>query len=202
MISRKEHWEKVYNTKQAHEVSWTQDKPNTSLRLIQSLNLNKEEAIIDIGGGDSKLVDFLLAEGYQNLTVLDISGAAIQKAKKRLGNLAEKVQWVETDILEFKPSQNYAVWHDRAAFHFLRNQEDIALYQALTNQFVSKYLVLATFSEQGPTRCSALDITQYSEEKIHSLFGEQFKILEAFQENHTTPFNTSQNFLFVKMVRS
>src|SRR5437879_1858716 len=125
METRKEHWEQVYSTKQPNEVSWTQEFPKTSLDFIRSFNLPKVASIIDIGGGDSKLIDYLLNQGYQNITVLDISSRAIDRAKQRLGEKATTVNWIVCDITEFKPATTYECWHDRAAFHFLTTTNEI-----------------------------------------------------------------------------
>ena len=193
---RKSHWENVYSTKQPHEVSWTQEVPTTSLNLIRSFAIDKSAGIIDIGGGDSNLVDFLLDEGYTNISVLDISGEALERAKKRLGAKADSVKWIESDITEFKPTEQYAVWHDRAAFHFLTTPEQIANYVDTAAKAVTGYLAIGTFSENGPKRCSGLDITQYNEEKLESTFSAGFEKIECLTEDHTTPFNTTQNFIF------
>lgn len=195
---QKNHWEKVYQTKTPDEVSWTQEKPQTSLDLINSCALGKEAKIIDIGGGDSTLVDFLLEEGYQNITVLDISAKALERAQKRLGAQAEKVTWIEADVAEFEPKETYDIWHDRAAFHFLTQQEHIRKYLQITKENVTGYMILATFSINGPKKCSGLDIQQYDEESITSLFKENFEKLSCFTEDHTTPFNTIQNFIFCR----
>lgn len=193
---QKNHWEKVYQTKTPDEVSWTQEKPQTSLDLINSCALGKEAKIIDIGGGDSTLVDFLLKEGYQNITVLDISAKALERAQKRLGSQAEKVTWIEADVTEFEPKETYDIWHDRAAFHFLTQQEHIRKYLQITKENVAGYMILGTFSINGPKKCSGLDIQQYDEPSITSLFKENFEKLSCFTEDHTTPFNTIQNFIF------
>jgi hypothetical protein len=193
---RKSHWENVYSTKQPHEVSWTQEVPTTSLNLIRSFAIDKSAGIIDIGGGDSNLVDFLLDEGYTNISVLDISVEALERAKKRLGAKADSVKWIESDITEFKPTEQYAVWHDRAAFHFLTTPEQIANYVDTAAKAVTGYLAIGTFSENGPKRCSGLDITQYNEEKLESTFSAGFEKIECLTEDHTTPFNTTQNFIF------
>lgn len=124
----KNHWENVYETKNPDQVSWTQAKPQTSLDFISSFGLGKEARIIDIGGGDSNLVDFLLQEGYENITVLDISSKALEKAKERLGDAAAKVKWIATDITAFEPAETYDIWHDRAAFHFLTTREQVSKY--------------------------------------------------------------------------
>ena len=128
METRKEHWEKVYSTKQPNEVSWTQELPKTSLDFVHSFNLPKSASIIDVGGGDSKLVDYLLNEGYENISVLDISEQALTRAKQRLGDNAGKVNWIVSDVTEFHPSTSYDLWHDRATFHFLNNEEEIKNY--------------------------------------------------------------------------
>lgn len=195
---QKNHWEKVYQTKTPDEVSWTQEKPQTSLDLINSCALGKEAKIIDIGGGDSTLVDFLLNEGYQNITVLDISAKALERAQKRLGSQAEKVTWIEADVTEFEPKETYDIWHDRAAFHFLTQQEHIRKYLQITKESVAGYMILGTFSINGPKKCSGLDIQQYDEQSITSLFKENFEKLSCFTEDHTTPFNTIQNFIFCR----
>ncbi|ROI00802.1 class I SAM-dependent methyltransferase [Chryseobacterium daecheongense] len=195
---QKNHWEKVYQTKTPDEVSWTQEKPQTSLDLINSCALGKEAKIIDIGGGDSTLVDFLLNEGYQNITVLDISAKALERAQKRLGSQAEKVTWIEADVTEFEPKETYDIWHDRAAFHFLTQQEHIRKYLQITKESVAGYMILGTFSINGPKKCSGLDIQQYDEPSITSLFKENFEKLSCFTEDHTTPFNTIQNFIFCR----
>ncbi|SDQ16072.1 class I SAM-dependent methyltransferase [Flagellimonas zhangzhouensis] len=195
-MDRKEHWETVYNTKNPDEVSWTQEKPQTSLDFIHSFNLEKRANIIDIGGGDSTLVDFLLEEGFENITVLDISAKALERAQSRLGEKAKKVNWVVSDITQFEPTEQYELWHDRAAFHFLTEPEQISNYVKLTEKAVKGFLVLGTFSEQGPKKCSGLDITRYSEEKMGTNFQKTFQKLECKTVDHTTPFGTTQNFIF------
>lgn len=195
-INRKNHWETVYETKQPNEVSWTQENPKTSLKFIQETHLDKTAKIIDIGGGDSKLVDFLLKEGYENISVLDISSKALEKAKKRLGINAEKVQWIVSDITEFEPENAYDIWHDRATFHFLTTQEQIKKYTEITNKWVNGFLIIGTFSENGPKKCSGLDIKQYSETAIENQFSDNFKKLKCITEDHITPFETKQNFIF------
>ena len=195
-MGKREHWQTVYNTKSPDEVSWTQKRPNTSLDFIHSFGLDKDAKIIDVGGGDSNLVDFLLDQGYSDITVLDISAKALEKAQSRLGSQANKVNWVVSDITEFQPSANYDLWHDRAAFHFLTDPEQIKTYLKLVNQHVSKYLVLGTFSEKGPTKCSGLEIKQYSEKSMEMLFGKKFDKIKCQTEDHMTPLRTKQNFLY------
>ncbi len=192
----KNHWETVYQTKSPSEVSWSQDVPKTSLDFIESFGVSKSAAIIDIGGGDSKLVDHLLALGYENITVLDISAKAIERARLRLGSKAEKVTWIVSDIIDFQPIMNYSVWHDRAAFHFLTLDSQKEKYVELLNQFVDDYLVIGTFSENGPVKCSGLEIQQYSIESLEEQFAPKFEMIESKYEDHQTPFETIQNFVF------
>lgn len=194
--SLKAHWETVFTTKQPHEVSWTQDVPTTSIDLIKSYQLPKTAKIIDIGGGDSKLVDYLLEEGFEDISVLDISASALERAKNRLGENANKISWIVSDINDFKPNEKYDVWHDRAAFHFLTTTEEIKNYVETASQAVSSFMTIGTFSENGPTKCSGLEIKQYSESELESKLSESFSKIKCFQENHVTPFNTEQNFLF------
>ena len=192
----KEHWETVYATKTPSEVSWTQEKPSISLDFISSVQLDKSAAIIDIGGGDSLLVDFLLDLGFTNISVLDISAHAIERAQLRLGAKASLVHWIVSDINEFQPNQPYDLWHDRAAFHFLTSEQDIQRYVHMVSAF-AKNLVLGTFSTDGPLKCSGLEITQYNEASMVQLFesvGFTFKTTK--REDHLTPFGTTQNFVF------
>lgn len=201
MESRKEHWEKVYSTKQPNEVSWTQEIPKTSLDFFHSFNLPKSANIIDIGGGDSNLVDYLLNEGYENISVLDISETAINKAKQRLGEKAVKVNWIVSDVTEFKPTSNYDCWHDRATFHFLSSSEDMNTYLETARRAVNGYMVIGTFSDKGPKKCSMLDVHQYTEEELQQQLSDGFSKLKCLTEDHKTPFNTIQNFLFCSFKR-
>jgi len=192
------HWNNIYSTKTSDQVSWTQDKPTTSLEFVKSAHLDKSASIIDIGGGDSKLVDYLLAEGFENLTVLDISEVALERAKKRLGEHAHKVNWIVIDINDFIPSENYDFWHDRAAFHFLTTESQIQQYLSIAKQAVrvDGFITIGTFSDNGPNKCSGLDIKQYSEETLSNTLEEGFEKIKCVTEDHTTPFNTKQHFLF------
>jgi hypothetical protein len=196
-ITGKQHWENIYSTKLPDEVSWTQAKPETSLRLIREFNLPKSATIIDAGGGDSHLVDFLLAEGYENVTVLDISEKALERAQLRLGEKASSVNWIATDIVNFKPEQTYDIWHDRAAFHFLTEADQVNQYLNIARNAVNSYMIIGTFSNNGPLKCSGLTIQQYSESQMEQTFAAQgFEKTHCFTETHTTPFNTTQDFLF------
>lgn len=191
---RKNHWETVYETKQPDQVSWTQEKPETSLNFIRSFGIPKTASIIDIGGGDSNLVDFLLKEGYQNISVLDISEQALERAKKRLGEKGNKVKWIVSDITEFNPSEKYDVWHDRATFHFLTNPGQINRYLEIVKHAVSGFMVVATFSEKGPDKCSGLEISKYSADQLTETFKTSFEKIKCLNEDHSTPFKTIQNF--------
>lgn len=196
MSSNKSHWENIYSTKQPNEVSWTQETPQTSLNFIEGFNLPKSASIIDIGGGDSNLVDHLLELGYENITVLDISENAIERAKARLGEKAKTVTWIVSDITEFSPENTYDIWHDRAVFHFLTSKKDISTYTDTVSRTVNKNMVIGTFSNNGPLKCSGLEITQYNEQSMTALFSNSFEKTSSLIEDHTTPFNTTQNFIF------
>jgi len=195
---RKEHWENIYANKQMNEVSWFQQEPTTSLALIQKNTQSKDDAIIDIGGGDGFLVDNLLDLGYTNITVLDISANAINKAKERLGVNADKVKWIVSDITEFIPVEKYKVWHDRAVFHFLTQEKDIEYYKVLVDENISDNgcFILATFADDGPEKCSGLEVCKYSEKDMENSFSIAFQAIESFKYKHLTPFGSIQNFTF------
>ena len=189
------HWNTVYQTKASNEVSWAQEIPKTSLDFIHSFGLGKTAKIIDIGGGDSKLVDHLLDEGFENITVLDISCQALEKAKKRLGSRAERVNWIVSDITEFKPDTFFDVWHDRATFHFLTSAAQVAKYMDTARSSVSGFLTIGVFSDRGPEKCSGLSIKQYSEVNLTLELQNGFDKIRCITEDHETPFRTTQNFL-------
>lgn len=197
-FDKKKHWEIIYQTKKLNEVSWFQPKPTTSLTLLSELSLPVHAKIIDVGGGDSFFVDNLIELGYKSITVLDISAAAINRAKERLGVNANKVHWIISDVVDFNPIEKYDLWHDRATFHFLTKQADIETYLKITQENIAKngILILGTFSEAGPTKCSGIDIKQYSEASLSKNFSPYFNKLHCFTTNHQTPFNTLQNFVF------
>jgi len=194
----KQHWEAVFTNKGTNEVSWFQEYPKTSIAFLELFNLPLTANIIDIGGGDSNLVDTLLDKGYNNIWVLDISATALDRAKNRLGEKARLVHWVVTDVTEFAPPVQYDFWHDRAAFHFLTSDEAINKYVAVAEAGIKHqgYLVLGTFSENGPEQCSGLQIQQYNEASMSARFEIAFDRIKCITENHVTPFNTVQNFLF------
>jgi SAM-dependent methyltransferase len=198
----KEHWETIYKTKKPTEVSWTQEVPAVSLAFIHQFKIPKNAKIIDIGGGDSNLVDFLLAEGYTNLSVLDISEAAILRAQERLGKEAPKVTWIVCDILDFKPKEKYDVWHDRAAFHFQTDPAKIDTYLNIVKNAVDGMVIIGTFSTDGPTKCSGLEIKQYDEDGMKAKFIQSdFKNLECKREDHVTPSGVVQNFVFCSFMK-
>lgn len=194
----KSHWENVFATKSENEVSWFQSYPGTSIDFIAMFNLPLEAHIIDIGGGDSHFVDVLLEKGYKNIYVLDISQNALDKAKQRLGDKARLVHWIVSDVTEFNPDIQFDLWHDRAAFHFLTTDEKIEKYLQIAEHSIKPggYLVVGTFSENGPTKCSGLEIKQYSEAAMLHCFGKTFERIKCITEDHHTPFNTTQHFLF------
>ena len=177
MENSKDHWNSIYRTKKSNEVSWTQQVPTTSLNFLHSFRLKKDASIIDIGGGESKLVDFLLQEGFTDITVLDISEQALQHAKNRLGAEAGKINWIVSDIMEFNPTRKYEVWHDRATFHFLTSEPEINKYVSIASSIVEEngFMAIGTFSEAGPSKCSGLSIKQYSEHTLNQILEGHFK---------------------------
>jgi SAM-dependent methyltransferase len=193
-----QHWDNVYNTKSETEVSWFQNYPKTSMEFVDLFQLPLTAKIIDIGGGDSHFVDALLEKGYENIWVLDISAAAIEKAKQRLGDRASKVNWIVSDVTDYKPEVEFDFWHDRAAFHFLTTEEKIYKYVSIAEDAINAggYLILGTFSENGPKKCSGLEIRQYSQASMSARFEISFDRIRCVEEDHVTPFNTVQNFLF------
>jgi len=198
MTEKKQHWETVFSTKQETEVSWYQTKPTTSIQFIQACKVSKAARIIDVGGGDSYLIDHLLELGYTNLTLLDISSAAIERAKSRLGEEGKNVTFVVSDSLHFNSEDKFDVWHDRASFHFFTAANDIEQYKknVISNTNENAQVIIGTFSEEGPLKCSGLPITQYSVEKMEAVFGEEFELENCLTEDHQTPFDTVQNFIF------
>lgn len=197
-FDRKLHWENVYQIKQLTEVSWYQARPDISLDFLHKYELPKTARIIDVGGGDSLLVDYLLAEGFENVTVLDISEKALGRAKARLGEKASSVKWVVADVATFKPKEKYDFWHDRAAFHFFTEEKDIKHYVKTVQKSIAPggYLVLGTFSENGPEKCSGLPIKQYSEAAMKERLQQFFKKLKCLTVKHLTPSEKVQEFVF------
>lgn len=198
MVS-KDHWEKVYTTKATEAVSWFQPHADLSLDLIKSTRVEKTAGIIDVGGGASTLVDGLLGEGYSDLTVLDLSAAALTAARNRLGALAQKVRWIEADITKADlPITRYDVWHDRAVFHFLTTQKERDAYVRTVFKSVKPggHVIVATFAEDGPDQCSGLPVMRYRADDLHDEFGDAFTLLKHQKEAHHTPFGTVQQFVY------
>ena len=197
-FDRKNHWEHIYQTKQLNEVSWYQPTPDTSLKFFDQFNIPKEAKIIDVGGGDSLLVDHLLARGYTDITVLDISESALERAKSRLGEQSSLVKWIIADAASFVPAEQYDFWHDRAAFHFLTQEKAIENYIDNVQKSIkpSGILVIGTFSEQGPKKCSGIEIKQYSETSMTDRLKQFFEKIECIAVEHKTPFDTIQQFIF------
>lgn len=195
----KSHWENVYTTKATNSVSWFQPHAELSLQLIRRTGIGHDAAIIDVGGGASTLVDDLLAEGFGKVSVLDLSGAALNAAKARMGDRAKAVQWIEADITNaILPEQAFDVWHDRAVFHFLTTPEDRALYMwnVLRALKPGGDVIVATFAENGPLKCSGLPVMRYSAAALYSEFGEAFTLLHHRTETHRTPSGTEQQFVY------
>jgi 2-polyprenyl-3-methyl-5-hydroxy-6-metoxy-1,4-benzoquinol methylase len=207
-MENKTHWENVFATKSANEVSWTQENPASILSFLEEIKLPKTANIIDVGGGESFLAEILLNLGYQNIWVLDISEKALEKAKARLGEKAHLIKWIVSDITDFQEdtennSIKFDFWNDRAVFHFLTDDNSIKKYINVIEKAINTngYFLLGTFSENGPLKCSGLNIKQYSENSMKNTFQYGFKAIKCFTEAHTTPFNTIQNFQFCGFVR-
>ena len=197
-FDRKKHWENIYHTKALKDASWFQPTPETSLDFIKQFKVPTTAKVIDIGGGDSFLVDHLLELGYQDISVLDISAAAIDKAKKRLGDKAKNVKWIVADAATFEPTEKYDFWHDRAAFHFLTNEKEISNYLQTAQENINPtgVLVIGTFSEHGPQKCSGIEIKQYSETSMTNRLKMFFEKIKCITVDHKTPFDNIQNFVF------
>ena len=198
-MDAKTHWEKVYTTKEPETVSWYRAHLDTSLALVERAAHSRSASIIDIGAGESTLVDDLLAKGYDNITVLDVSQTAIDVTKRRLGLLAEQVKWIVADITQVQlESLAYDVWHDRAVFHFLTSIEQRAAYvrNVATAVKPGGHVIVSTFGPEGPTKCSGLEVMRYDAESLHGEFGSNFRLVESSKELHQTPFGTTQQFLY------
>ena len=198
-MSSKSHWEKIYKEKSPQEVSWTQETPTTSIDFFNDFKIQKDDPIIDVGGGESKFVDYLIDNGYKNISVLDISENAINNAKKRIGSRSEFINWIICDINEFEPEENYVVWHDRAVFHFLTSQVEIDRYVRKVKLNTENFIIGA-FSTLGPKKCSGLNVSQYDEITLRKLFEDKNTSINKVEYvNHTTPFETTQNFIFCSL---
>jgi ubiquinone/menaquinone biosynthesis C-methylase UbiE len=199
MIDTKAHWEKVYSAKRFDEVSWYSPHLDRSLKMILSTGVPKHAAIIDVGGGSSTLVDDLLDEGFSDVTVLDISEKAIETSRERLGARGCRVKWLETNITDAKlPDDRYDVWHDRAVFHFLTAAEDRRKYVEAVRRAVKPggHIIIASFGPEGPEKCSGLEVVRYSADEMQKQFGNSFKLIDSVEEEHATPFGTTQEFLY------
>jgi SAM-dependent methyltransferase len=198
-MDAKTHWEKVYTTKAPESVSWYRAHLETSLALIERAADSRSASIIDIGGGESTLVDDLLLRRYKNLTVLDVSRTAIEVTKKRLGSASEQVRWLVGDIVEIElEPYAYDLWHDRAVFHFLTTPERRLAYVRRATRAVRPggHVIVSTFGPEGPTKCSGLEVMRYDADSLHSEFGRRFRLVESSKELHQTPFGTTQQFLY------
>ena len=200
LSNRRDHWNRVYQSKTPENVSWYQEKPALSLALIAASGVAKDAFIIDVGGGASVLVDHLLGLGYVNLAVLDLSGSALSASQTRLGAKAADVEWHEADVTDFVPPHRYALWHDRAVFHFLTVGEDRARYVDVLLHTLEPggAVVIATFAPEGPPKCSGLDVVRYDEKSIAAELGTAFRLLEVRQETHVTPWQAEQRFNYFR----
>jgi SAM-dependent methyltransferase len=198
MDEKKRHWETTYKTKSSEKLSWTQDRPTPSIDWIIETTPARDAAIIDVGGGTSHLVDHLLDADYGRPTVLDISSAAIEQARFRLGKREALVDWIESDIVDYQPLRKFSLWHDRAVFHFLTRREDREKYiETLKNALLPEgKIILATFSPHGPGQCSGLDVMRFDEGALASELGSSFKLLRSERRIHATPWGTSQEFVY------
>jgi len=198
-VDTKTHWERVYATKAPETVSWYRPHLETSLALIERAAAGYSASIIDVGGGESTLVDDLLARGHGNITVLDVSRTAIEVTKKRLGLAAEQVRWLVDDVTRAELSNSaYDVWHDRAVFHFLTEPDQRAAYVQNVARSVKRdgHVIVSTFGPEGPMKCSGLAVVRYDADSLHDQFGAHFRLVESSKELHRTPFGTTQQFLY------
>lgn len=195
---RNAHWQGVYESKAPDEVSWFQERPDVSLAMIDAAELPRDAAILDVGGGASTLVDHLLAAGYSSLTVLDISEAALARARARLGSSAERVTWIATDVTCWQSHAPVDLWHDRAVLHFLTASKDQQAYAAALRATVRPlgWAIIAGFAPGGPMKCSGLDIVQHDADSLRALLGEEFRLVDARDEVHRTPGNAEQAFRY------
>jgi ubiquinone/menaquinone biosynthesis C-methylase UbiE len=200
----RKHWDEVYQTRGPEQMSWTQEVPAISLDFIESFHLSPEARIIDVGGGESRLADCLLESGFHHITVLDISQEALKRAQERLGDKAGLVEWIVADVADFHPDRPFDLWHDRATFHFLTTGEQIGRYLSNARAAVPRggYLVIGTFSDRGPDKCSGLPIHKYTEDALAQELQIGFDKIRCITEDHRTPFNTVQNFLFCSFKRA
>lgn len=197
------YWDDVYSKKNESEVSWFQAEPKKSLELIDEFQLPLNAQIIDIGGGDSRLVDHLLARGFQNLTVLDISSTSLEKLRNRLEGHGDKINYITSDITAFNPTIKYNLWHDRATFHFLTEIDQVEKYLKIAYDAleVGGHLIISTFSKTGPDKCSGLSISKYSKNDLRELFGRYFENVKCFEDTHVTPWGSKQDFVYCGFIK-
>ena len=197
-MDSKQHWDEVYARKAEDAVSWFQSCPEMSLALIAAAGLKPDDAIVDIGGGASRLVDHLMAMGHKDVTVLDVAAAALEKSRARLGEQAEQVHWVVADITRWRPERRYQLWHDRAVFHFLTDSAARAAYRRALEAGLAHggHAIIASFALDGPERCSGLPVQRYSPETLAVELGPSFNLLEQLQEEHATPAGKLQRFQY------
>lgn len=202
-MNRKEHWNEIYETKAADDVSWYQRSPVVSLNLIQTSGVHPSTGVIDVGGGTSSLAEHLLEAGYSNLAVLDISAAALAQARHRMGANAAKIEWIEADIAYFTSQRQFGIWHDRAVFHFLTDHADRRSYvEAMTDALLpGGHVIIATFALDGPEKCSGLEVVRYDAPAIAAELGDGFKLVEQVDETHRTPRDTEQRFSYFHFVK-
>lgn len=199
-MNRKEHWNQVYQTKRTNDVSWHQRRPDVSLALITASGVSKDAGVIDVGGGASTLVDFLLGDGYSNLAVLDLSVAALTHSRSRLGARAAGVKWFEADVTSFEPPHRFGLWHDRAVYHFLTAADDRRGYVSTLRRTLQPggTVIISTFALDGPAKCSGLDVIRYDEQAIRSELGAEFQLQEVRRETHMTPWESEQRFIYFR----
>jgi len=195
-MDRKEHWETVYRSKAHDSVSWYESMPRTSLELVGACGLHAAAGIIDVGAGASALVDGLLERGHSDVSVLDVSAAALEAVKARLGDRASRVSWIVSDVTEWEPARSYHLWHDRAVLHFLATPEDREAYRSVLERSIERggWVILATFAAGGPLRCSGLDVIRYSGEDLAGFLGAGFQMERGFTRIHRTPSAADQAF--------
>lgn len=200
---RQAHWDAVYTTKKADEVSWYQARPRVSLEFIERTGKGRDASIIDVGGGASRLIDALLDEGFQQVTVLDISPEALAQTKERLGERARSVTWITADIARWAPPTKFDIWHDRAVFHFLVKPEDREAYRETLAAALDRggQAIMGTFASDGPERCSGLPVARYEPETLAAELGPRFRLVESAHEDHLTPSGKVQRFQFSRFVR-
>lgn len=203
MSDRTTHWQNVYATKGEAEVSWFQNSPAMSLEMIRAANPDHDAAIIDIGGGASRLVDALLQDGYRDLAMLDLSANALDVVKRRIGTAASTVDWIVADVTTWQPAKTYEVWHDRAAFHFLTDPRDRAAYVERLRSAIAAggHVIIATFAPDGPEKCSGLPVQRHDSASLSGELGPEFELIEARSQTHQTPWHSTQAFQFSRFRR-